>query len=66
MSNIAASPEVVEHKYAVLKQHADEAGRDYDSIKRTVMMLVHIADTDADALAPLPSAPLPIYPGDAG
>lgn len=64
VSNIAASPDVVRHKYAVLKQHADEAGRDYGTIRRTVMMLVHVADTDAEAQATLPSAPLPIYPGD--
>jgi alkanesulfonate monooxygenase SsuD/methylene tetrahydromethanopterin reductase-like flavin-dependent oxidoreductase (luciferase family) len=64
VSNIAASPEAVRQKYAVLKQHAEEAGRDYDAIKRTVMMLVHIAETDAEAHATLPSAPLPIYPGD--
>ena len=64
VSNIADSPDVLRHKYAVLKQHADDAGRDYDSIKRTAMMLVHIADTDAEAHATLPSAPLPIYPGD--
>lgn len=64
VSNIAAAPDVVRHKYAVLKQHAEDVGRDYDTIKRTVMMLVHIADTDAEAQATLPSAPLAIYPGD--
>lgn len=64
VSNIADSPEVLRHKYAVLKRHADDAGRDYDAIRRTVMVLVHIADTDAEAQATLPSAPLPIYPGD--
>jgi F420-dependent oxidoreductase-like protein len=63
-SNIADSPEVLRHKYDVLKRHAEDAGRDYDTIKRTVMVLVHIADTDAEAHATLPAAPLPIYPGD--
>lgn len=64
VSNIVDSPDVVRHKYAILKRHAEEAGRDYDAIKRTVMVLVHIADTDDEARATLPTAPLPIYPGD--
>jgi F420-dependent oxidoreductase-like protein len=64
VSNIVDSPEVVRHKYAILKQHAHDAGRDYDAIKRTVMVLVHISDTDDQARATLPSGPLPIYPGD--
>lgn len=64
VSNIAASPEVIRHKYEVLKKHAEDAGRDYDAITRTVMVLVHTAHTDDEAQATLPTAPLPIYPGD--
>lgn len=64
ISNMIDSPEVLRRKYAVLKQHTDEVGRDYNAIHRTVMALVHIAETDAQARATLPTAPLALYPGD--
>jgi F420-dependent oxidoreductase-like protein len=63
-SNIIDSAEVARHKYVVLKRHADDVGRDYSTIHRTLTVLVNIADTDAQARAHLPANLLPIYPGD--
>jgi F420-dependent oxidoreductase-like protein len=41
----------LEHKFAVIKQHCDEVGRDYNSIKRTVLFNCAIAKTDEEAMA---------------
>ena len=43
--------EMLEHKLAVLKGYCDEVGRDYNSIKRTVLLNCAIADTEEAALA---------------
>jgi F420-dependent oxidoreductase-like protein len=34
-TNVFGGPDEVAHKYAVLKEHCDEIGRDYDEIERT-------------------------------
>ncbi len=39
------------HKFSVLKKHCDEVGRDYNSIKRTVLYNCAIAETDEAAMA---------------
>src|SRR2546428_9469946 len=36
----------LEHKFAVIKKHCEEVGRDYNTIKRTVMFNCAIAETD--------------------
>ena len=36
-------PEVIQHKYDVLKQHCDELGRNYDEIEKSTLHTVHIA-----------------------
>src|SRR5438067_7452156 len=41
----------LEHKFAVIKKHCKEVGRDYDTIKRTVMFNCAIAQTDEAAMA---------------
>ena len=41
----------LEHKFAVLKQHCEELGRDYNTIKRTVLFNCAIAKTDEEAMA---------------
>lgn len=64
ISNIIGPPEVISKKYAVLRQHADDAGREYHDIRRTVMALVHIADTDTHAQQTVPENAKPLYPGD--
>jgi alkanesulfonate monooxygenase SsuD/methylene tetrahydromethanopterin reductase-like flavin-dependent oxidoreductase (luciferase family) len=41
----------LEHKFSVLKKHCDDIGRDYNSIKRTVLFNCAIAATDEEAMA---------------
>jgi F420-dependent oxidoreductase-like protein len=41
----------LEHKFAVLKQHCEDIGRDYNTIKRTVLFNCAIAETDDAAMA---------------
>jgi F420-dependent oxidoreductase-like protein len=43
--------EGLEHKFSILKKHCDEVGRDYNSIRRTVMFNCAIAETDEEAIA---------------
>ncbi len=43
--------EELERKFAMLKKHCDEVGRDYQSIQRTVFFNCAIAETDNEALA---------------
>jgi len=43
--------EGLEHKFAVLKKHCEEIGRDYNSLRRTVLFNCAIAGTDQAALA---------------
>ncbi|MEN4479772.1 TIGR03560 family F420-dependent LLM class oxidoreductase [Mycolicibacterium cosmeticum] len=64
ISNVVGSPDVVRHKYSVLKEHADAAARDFNDIRRTVMVLVHPAGTDEQARNTLPQNATLIYPGD--
>jgi F420-dependent oxidoreductase-like protein len=62
--NINESTEGLAHKYAVLKQHCEDVGRDYDEILRTASSLCIIADTDEAAEADIPQWVQAIYPGD--
>ncbi|GHO63293.1 LLM class F420-dependent oxidoreductase [Ktedonobacter sp. SOSP1-52] len=39
----------LKHKFAVLKQHCEAVGRDYNEIRRTVLYDTTIADTDEEA-----------------
>jgi len=43
--------EGLEHKFSILKKHCDEVGRDYNSIRRTVLFNCAIAETDEEAMA---------------
>jgi F420-dependent oxidoreductase-like protein len=63
--NVIESPENLAKKFAVLRNHCDAVGRDYDSISKTTTSICIIADTDAEAQAMLPDAGM-IYPGDYG
>lgn len=52
--NIGGDIATIKHKLAVLKQHCEELGRDYNSIKRTTLIdNCVIAETEAEALAKL-------------
>jgi alkanesulfonate monooxygenase SsuD/methylene tetrahydromethanopterin reductase-like flavin-dependent oxidoreductase (luciferase family) len=44
----------LEHKLAVLKQHCQTVGRNYESIYRTSSAFCSIADSDEEALALVP------------
>jgi F420-dependent oxidoreductase-like protein len=46
----------LEHKFAVLRQHCEAVGRDYNSIHRTTGTPCIIADTDEEAFAKVPDA----------
>jgi len=45
---------VIEHKFAVLKQHCEDIGRDYQSIRRTLLINCTIAETEDEAIEKLP------------
>ncbi|GAC1464235.1 MAG: LLM class F420-dependent oxidoreductase [Ktedonobacteraceae bacterium] len=47
---------VLAHKFAVLKQHCDAIGRDYNSIKRTLLINCTIGETEEEALEKLPTS----------
>lgn len=52
--NIGGDIPTIKHKLAVLKQHCEQLGRDYESIKRTTLIDdCVIAETEADVLAKL-------------
>src|SRR5436309_5893636 len=52
--NVGGDIATIKHKLAVLRQHCDEVGRDYNSIKRTILIDVcAIAETEEAALTKL-------------
>jgi F420-dependent oxidoreductase-like protein len=54
--NTGDDPVTMEQKFAVLKQHCETMGRDYESIHRTSTTFCQIGDTDEQALAQVPAA----------
>lgn len=52
--NVGSDLKTIEHKLAVLRQHCENVGRDYNSIYRTTGAPCSIADSDEEALALLP------------
>lgn len=62
--NVQGDYATIEHKFAVLKQHCEAIGRDYQSIHRTALTLGIVGETDEQARALVPAwAPL-VSPGD--
>jgi F420-dependent oxidoreductase-like protein len=53
--NVGDDPVTVKQKLAVLKQHCETVGRDYQSIHRTSSTLCLMADSDEQALVQLPA-----------
>jgi F420-dependent oxidoreductase-like protein len=53
--NILGDLETIKRKFAVLKEHCDALGRDYESIHRTVMCMCSIGETDEEARAKFPA-----------
>jgi alkanesulfonate monooxygenase SsuD/methylene tetrahydromethanopterin reductase-like flavin-dependent oxidoreductase (luciferase family) len=45
--NVGGSPDMVAHKYAVLRQHCEAQQRDYATIERTNIMSFLLASDDA-------------------
>ena len=45
--NVFGGPDRVRHKYAVLRDHCDAVGRDYDSIERSNLSTIDIAEDPA-------------------
>jgi F420-dependent oxidoreductase-like protein len=62
--NMLESPEALERKFAILRRHCDEVGREYEAIHRTATTMCIIADTDARARAALPEGAGDLFPGD--
>ncbi len=60
--------ELLKHKIAVLKDHCTAVGRDYDSIRKTFQLRVHLAKTRAEAEKLVGGNPMrpedPAYVGD--
>jgi F420-dependent oxidoreductase-like protein len=52
--NVMGDIATLEHKFAILKQHCEAVGRDYNSIHRTAGTLCIIGDTDEQAKALIP------------
>ncbi len=53
--NFGGGIAAIKHKLAVLKQHCEDVGRDYNSIKRTTLIdTCAIAETEDEAIAKLP------------
>src|SRR5689334_7274604 len=63
--NVAGDLATLEHKLAVLKEHCETVGRDYNSIHRTSAVLCIIGDTDEQAQAALPERMKAWLPPDA-
>src|ERR1700738_2840907 len=54
--NVNGDIATIKHKFAVIKQHCETVGRDYESIHRTSISICSIAKTDEEALAKIPEA----------
>jgi F420-dependent oxidoreductase-like protein len=52
--NVFGDPTAVERKFAILREHCQNVGRDYDMIHRTSGVVCLIGDSDEQALAQLP------------
>jgi F420-dependent oxidoreductase-like protein len=54
--NIGGDLPTIEHKFAVIKQHCETIGRDYETIHRTATVPCSIGETDEEAEAKIPPA----------
>ncbi len=54
--NIRGDLATIRRKFAILKQHCESVGRDYESIHRTVATICSIGETDEQARAKVPEA----------
>jgi len=56
--NVGGDLPTIQHKFAILKQHCQSVGRDYESIHRTVAGFCSIGASDEQARAKVPQAVL--------
>ncbi|HZC33701.1 MAG TPA: LLM class flavin-dependent oxidoreductase, partial [Candidatus Bathyarchaeia archaeon] len=42
-SNVFGGPEMIAHKYAVIRQHCEDIGRNYDEIERSTLQTIYLA-----------------------
>src|SRR5712675_289180 len=54
--NVNGDLKTIKQKFAVLKEHCETVGRDYESIHRTVACVCSIGETDEQARAKIPAA----------
>jgi alkanesulfonate monooxygenase SsuD/methylene tetrahydromethanopterin reductase-like flavin-dependent oxidoreductase (luciferase family) len=59
-----AGPDDLRRKFAILRDHCEDAGRDYDEIHRTATTPCVIADSDEAALAAFPPGAGALWDGD--
>ncbi len=64
LCNVIESPEGLERKYAILRDHCAAVGRDPDEIQRTSVSLCILADSDEEARAMVPDGAAALFPGD--
>jgi F420-dependent oxidoreductase-like protein len=64
--NLQGNLAMLEHKFAVLKQHCEAIGRDYKSIHRTALTLCIIGETDEQAMSLIPGWADFVFPGGVG
>jgi F420-dependent oxidoreductase-like protein len=62
--NVLESPERLRHKFAVLREHCEQVGRDHTEVHRTTSTLCIIRDSDEEARALVPPGAEFAYPGD--
>ena len=48
-NGVGLNPEQMTHKLSVLRSHCENAGRDYDEIVKTAMIIISIAETEEEA-----------------
>jgi F420-dependent oxidoreductase-like protein len=53
--NVGGDLPTIEHKFAVIKEHCETVGRDYNSIHRTTTTFCSIAESDEEAQAKIPA-----------
>jgi len=64
LCNLLGSPDAVAHKLEVLRGHCEAVGRDFGSIRKTVLMYGSLGATDEEARSRLPQWIPAVFPGE--
>lgn len=62
--NLISDPVELKRKFAVLKEHCQAIGREYERIHRTTLTLCIIGETDEQARSQIPAWASAVFPGD--